>query len=67
MPPLPKSSREIIARLLREGWVEQPKNGSSHRVFKMPGNRDILTVPHPKKDFGKGLLAKIHKAAGWIE
>lgn len=62
---LPRSSREIIARLLKEGWVEKPSNGSSHRGFKKAGIHGNLTIPHPKKDFGKGLLDKIHKAAGW--
>ncbi|MCA3596907.1 MAG: type II toxin-antitoxin system HicA family toxin [Methylobacterium sp.] len=64
MPP-PTNSREIIARLLREGWVEQPKNGSSHRVFKKPGVREIIVVPHPKRDFGKGYLNTLHKKLGW--
>lgn len=63
--PLPKSSREIIARLLKEGWVEQPKNGSSHRVFKKAGFHESIVVPHPEKDFGKGILNRFYKLAGW--
>lgn len=65
MPSLPKSSREIIARMLREGWVEQSCNGSSHRVFKKQGFRDNVVVSHPKKDFGPGLLNRLYKDLGW--
>jgi predicted RNA binding protein YcfA (HicA-like mRNA interferase family) len=64
MPP-PTNSRDIIARMLREGWIEQPKNGSSHRVFKKPSVHENITVPHPKKDFGKGYLNVLHKKLGW--
>ena len=65
MPSLPKTSREIIARLLREGWVEQPKNASSHRVFKRAGIHENMVVPHPKKDFSKGILNAFYRQAGW--
>ncbi len=33
--------------------------------FKKPGVRDIITVPHPKKNFGPGLVLTIYKQAGW--
>jgi predicted RNA binding protein YcfA (HicA-like mRNA interferase family)/predicted RNase H-like HicB family nuclease len=46
------SSREIIRRLLREGWIEVRITGS-HHVFKHPDSRDTVVVPHPKKDLGK--------------
>lgn len=27
--------------------------------------RDTIVVPHPKKNFGPGLVLKIYKQAGW--
>jgi predicted RNA binding protein YcfA (HicA-like mRNA interferase family) len=37
----------------------------SHHVFKKPGVREIVTVPHPKKDMGVGLVKSIYRVAGW--
>ncbi|MCZ8183035.1 MAG: type II toxin-antitoxin system HicA family toxin [Beijerinckiaceae bacterium] len=65
MRHLPQTSREIISRLLKEGWQEQPKNGSSHRIFKKPGSRERIVVPHPRRDFGKGFLHHVYTLAGW--
>lgn len=59
------SSREVIQRLLAEGWVEQPRSGGSHRQFKRDGKPLKVTVPHPVKDIPKGTLRNIHRAAGW--
>lgn len=58
------NSREIIRRLEREGWVRTSVDGS-HQTFKKAGVRHLITVPHPKKDLGKGLASKIAKQAGW--
>lgn len=58
------NSDDIIRRLKREGWV-CVRTAGSHQVFKKPGVRDIITVPHPKKNFGPGLVLKIYKQAGW--
>lgn len=58
------NSGEIIRRLEREGW-ECVRITGSHHVFKKPGVRDIITVPHPNKNFGPGLVLKIYKLAGW--
>jgi predicted RNA binding protein YcfA (HicA-like mRNA interferase family) len=35
----------------------------SHHIFKHPTIAGYLTVPHPKKDLGKGLVHKIRKQA----
>ncbi|WP_184256810.1 type II toxin-antitoxin system HicA family toxin [Rhodopseudomonas rhenobacensis] len=58
------NSREIIRRLGQEGWMLVRVTGS-HHVFKHPKSKDIVTVPHPKKDLGKGLVRAIYKGAGW--
>ncbi|MCO5091924.1 type II toxin-antitoxin system HicA family toxin [Bosea sp. (in: a-proteobacteria)] len=58
------NSAEIIRRLEREGW-KCVRVAGSHHVFKKPGIRDTIVVPHPKKNFGPGLVLKIYKQAGW--
>jgi predicted RNA binding protein YcfA (HicA-like mRNA interferase family) len=58
------TSREIIRRLTKEGWTLVRVTGS-HHVFKHPDSKDIVTVPHPKKDLGKGLVHAIYRGAGW--
>lgn len=56
------SSREIIRRLLKDGWHEVRITGSHHH-FKHAEKSGIVTVPHPKKQIGKGLLNSILKQA----
>jgi predicted RNA binding protein YcfA (HicA-like mRNA interferase family) len=58
------NSRDIIRRLETEGWEIMRVTGS-HHVFKKPGIREIVTVPHPKKDMGVGLVKSIYRIAGW--
>jgi predicted RNA binding protein YcfA (HicA-like mRNA interferase family) len=57
-------SAEIIRRLTNDGWAEVSQKGS-HRTFKKEGVAHLITIPHPRKDLGKGLRSTIHKAAGW--
>jgi predicted RNA binding protein YcfA (HicA-like mRNA interferase family) len=38
----------------------------SHHTFKKPGTREIITVPHPRKDLPPGTVRHIAKAAGWV-
>ena len=56
------SSREIIKWLEEDGWCEIRVTGSHHH-FKHAKKAGIVTVPHPKKDLGKGLLNSILKQA----
>ncbi len=56
------SSREIIRELEEDGWYEVRVTGSHHH-FKHPTKPGIVTVPHPKKQIGKGLLNSILKQA----
>ena len=57
------SSDDLIRELRKAGWVEVRCVGS-HHIFKHPKRPGHLTVPHPKKDLGKGLVQKIRKQAG---
>ena len=56
-------SDDLSRELKKAGWVEDRCVGS-HHIFKHPTRPGHLTVPHPKKDLGKGLVHKIRKQAG---
>jgi predicted RNA binding protein YcfA (HicA-like mRNA interferase family) len=57
------SSADLIRELKKAGWYEDRVVGS-HHILKHPTRPGHLTVPHPKKDLGKGLVHKIRKQAG---
>jgi len=61
----PTTSRGITAKLLKEGWVERDRKGTSHRIFDHKDFGNHIVIPHPKKDFPKGTLRQIYKMAGW--
>jgi predicted RNA binding protein YcfA (HicA-like mRNA interferase family) len=56
-------SRELIKLRQADGWQLQRTRGSHHQFVHLtkPGT---VTVPHPKKDLGKGLVRAIRKQAG---
>jgi predicted RNA binding protein YcfA (HicA-like mRNA interferase family) len=56
------SSREIIQWLEGDGWFEV-RVTDSHHHFKHAKKTGIVTIPHPKKQIGKGLLNSILKQA----
>ncbi len=58
------TSRDIIRRLEKEGWRLVRINGSHHH-FAKGGRRDIVTVPHPRKDISLGTVKHIYRQAGW--
>jgi predicted RNA binding protein YcfA (HicA-like mRNA interferase family) len=57
------NSAEIIKRLQNDGWVLRGVKGS-HHVFSHPAKPGHISVPHPCKDFGIGLVNKLLKQAG---
>lgn len=54
---------EVIKRLTDAGWVLRRVKGS-HHVFTHPERGGHITVPHPKKDLGAGLVRRLLKDAG---
>jgi predicted RNA binding protein YcfA (HicA-like mRNA interferase family) len=56
-------SEDLIRDLKAAGWCLDRVRGS-HHVFKHPIRAGHVTVPHPKKELGKGLVAAIRKQAG---
>lgn len=56
-------SKTLIRLLERNGWQLRGVKGS-HHVYTHPARPGHLSVPHPKKDLGTGLVAKLLKEAG---
>lgn len=56
-------SREVIRRLLADGWYEVNQVGS-HKQFKHPTKSGRVTVPSPSRDIPIGTLKSIEKQAG---
>ncbi|WDF66624.1 type II toxin-antitoxin system HicA family toxin [Flavobacterium sp. KACC 22763] len=59
------SSEDLFKILRTNGWELSRTNGS-HHIFKRPGEKGIVVVPHPRKDIPKGTLNSILKQAGLI-
>jgi len=57
------NSRENIAVLQGDGWVQVAQKGS-HVQFKHPNKKGRVTVPHPKRDIPIGTLKSIEKQSG---
>jgi predicted RNA binding protein YcfA (HicA-like mRNA interferase family) len=55
-------SIDIVKLLEADGWVLRAVRGS-HHVFQHPSRPGHITVPHPKKDLGAGLVHKLLKQA----
>jgi len=58
------NSRELIRQLEKTGWVLSRVKGS-HHIFRHPERGGHISVPHPRKDLGLGLVRKIRQQAGW--
>lgn len=58
-----RDSKQIVKRLIAEGFVETGGKGS-HRKFRK-GDR-LVIVPHPKRDLPLGTARNIAKMAGWL-
>ena len=56
------NSKELVKRLEADGWVLRNVKGS-HHVFKHHSKPGHISVPHPKKDLGVGLLQQLFKQA----
>lgn len=60
------NSKELIKQLEKAGWVLRDVKGS-HHIFIHPERSSHISVPHPKKDLGTGLVSKLLKQAGLDE
>ncbi|MCX7190407.1 MAG: type II toxin-antitoxin system HicA family toxin [Methylotenera sp.] len=57
------NSKELISKLEKDGWTLRGSKGS-HHIFIHPVKTGHISVPHPKKDLGIGLVQKLLKQAG---
>lgn len=57
------NSKDLVKLLEADGWRLRSVRGS-HHVFVHPAKPGHLTVPHPRKDLGTGLVHKLLKQAG---
>lgn len=55
----------VIQRLKDDGWRLERRKGS-HRQFKHPARKRLVTVPgKPSDDLAPGTVSSIFKQAGW--
>ena len=57
------NSAELTKRLQDDGWVLRGIKGS-HHIFTHRTKSGHISVPHPRKDLGIGLMNKLLKQAG---
>lgn len=57
------NSSDFIKLLERNGWKLRGIKGS-HHIYIHPDRPGHISVPHPRKDFGRGLLHHLLKQAG---
>jgi predicted RNA binding protein YcfA (HicA-like mRNA interferase family) len=62
---MPYSAREVLAKLLRAGFVETRQTGS-HKVLRHPDGRQTYVAMHPGT-LPTGTFRKILKQAGLSE
>lgn len=58
------SGRQIIRRLVADGWSLRLTRGSHHQ-FAHPDRPGRVTVKHPGKDIAIGTLCSIYRQANW--
>jgi len=56
------NSKELMKILKKAGWEVARIRGSHHQMAH-PDFSYVITVPHPKKELGKGLVNAILKSA----
>lgn len=57
------NSRDVIAMLQRDGWLQVVQKGS-HVQLNHPVQTGRVTAPHPGKDLPRGTLRSIEKRSG---
>jgi len=64
MPAFETNRKKIVARLKREGWVEE--HGAEHDKYKHPDRKGRIVVPRHNA-LSNGVARTIAKAAGWLK
>jgi predicted RNA binding protein YcfA (HicA-like mRNA interferase family) len=58
-------TRDVIARLQREGWVIARKGPGDHVQFKHPTEPRRVTVDAGSREMPTGTLRSIYRQANW--
>ncbi len=64
MVKLMRDSRDIIRRLLDDGFILVSTRGSHHKYRHAVSGRTVI-LPHPRKDIPAGTIRSIYRQAGW--
>ncbi len=59
-----KKARQVLAALLRIGWVVKRGSGTSHKVLARQGFADYVFAFHDNEEIGPRMLARISKHTG---
>jgi len=66
MPNILRDSRDIIQRLLREGWYRHRNGPGDHIQFRHPDRPGKVTIDgERRKDLPLGTVRSIYRQAGW--
>jgi predicted RNA binding protein YcfA (HicA-like mRNA interferase family) len=57
-------ARQVLAALLRIGWVIKRQSGTSHRVLTRPGWSDYVFGFHDREEIGPKMLERVAKHTG---
>jgi predicted RNA binding protein YcfA (HicA-like mRNA interferase family) len=57
------NSKDLIRQITQAGWQLRHVKGS-HHVFRHPTLPGHISIPHPKKDLGPGLINALLRQAG---
>ena len=57
-------ARQVLAALLRIGWVIKRQSGTSHRVLSRPGWPNYVFAFHDRDEIGPRMLSRIAKRTG---
>lgn len=57
-------ARQVLAALLRIGWVVKREARGAHRVLARPGWPDVVFAFHDSEEIGPRMLARIAKSTG---
>lgn len=57
-------ARQVLAALLRIGWVVKRETRGSHRVLARPWWTDVVFAFHDGEEIGPRMLARIAKNTG---
>jgi predicted RNA binding protein YcfA (HicA-like mRNA interferase family) len=58
-------TREVVAKLTREGWYVARKGPGDHVQYKHDAKPGRVTVDSGEKEIPTGTLRSIYKQAGW--